>query len=191
LPYEGLNPQPPDPWCRQVVQERPLRSKLWADIPELSTCIGRGPVAWLQSRGGTALIPDRLLLRPDIFPVGTDRATVMRCRRSLMTAVGCCCCCHRCCQRLVLFPISAVRGRTPTLPPACSRPSNRSYPCGHPDTFRSVRDSDAAGSAVRARPANQDVVRPLGSSVAPIRFLRLAPLRPGPRRHHRDRPRLG
>jgi len=28
----------------------------------------------------------------------------MRCRWSLMTAVGCCCCCHRCCQRLVLFP---------------------------------------------------------------------------------------
>src|SRR6478752_339647 len=32
----------------------------------------------------------------------------MRCRRSLLTAVGCCCCCHRCCQRLVVFPISMI-----------------------------------------------------------------------------------
>ena len=26
----------------------------------------------------------------------------------LLVAVGCCCCCHRCCQPMVLFPISAV-----------------------------------------------------------------------------------
>ena len=44
------------------------------------------------------------VFRPDITPVGANRARVMRCRWSLMTAVGCCCCCHRCCQRLVLFP---------------------------------------------------------------------------------------
>ena len=35
---------------------------------------------------------------PDISPVGTDRASVMRCRRSPVVAGGCCCCCHRCCQ---------------------------------------------------------------------------------------------
>jgi len=27
----------------------------------------------------------------------SDRAGVMRCRRSLLLAVGCCCCCHCCC----------------------------------------------------------------------------------------------
>ena len=41
---------------------------------------------------------DRPFFRPDISPVGADRASVMRCRRSLLLAGGCCCCCHRCCQ---------------------------------------------------------------------------------------------
>ena len=50
-------------------------------------------------------LADRLLFRPDISQVGADRASVMR--WSLLVAVGCCCC-HRCCQPLVLFPISKV-----------------------------------------------------------------------------------
>src|SRR5215471_10528740 len=33
----------------QVVQDRPSLVVGWADIPELSTCVGRRPVAWLQS----------------------------------------------------------------------------------------------------------------------------------------------
>ena len=48
-----------------------------------------------QGHGRTADLP---LFRPDISPVGAERASVMRCRRSLLSAVGCCCCCHRCCQ---------------------------------------------------------------------------------------------
>jgi len=32
----------------QVVQNRSLRSVRWADIPVLSTCVGRCPAAWLQ-----------------------------------------------------------------------------------------------------------------------------------------------
>jgi hypothetical protein len=36
--------------------------------------------------------------RPGICQVGTDRASVVRCRRSLLVAVGRCRCCHRCCQ---------------------------------------------------------------------------------------------
>ena len=36
--------------------------------------------------------------RPGICQVGTDRASVVRCRRSLLVAVGRCCCCHRCCH---------------------------------------------------------------------------------------------
>ena len=33
----------------QAVQDRPLRSVGWADIPELSTCVGCCSAAWLQS----------------------------------------------------------------------------------------------------------------------------------------------
>jgi hypothetical protein len=62
-----------------------------------------GAVQWLgysvgYSRGGSPLILDRLLFRPDISPAGTNRARVMRCRRPLVLAADCCCCCHRCCQ---------------------------------------------------------------------------------------------
>jgi anti-sigma B factor antagonist len=32
----------------QVVQDRPSPVVGWADIPELSTCVGRRPAAWLQ-----------------------------------------------------------------------------------------------------------------------------------------------
>jgi hypothetical protein len=46
----------------------------------------------------SATAPARRLFRPDIFPGGTDRARVMRCRRSLVLVAACCCCCHRCCQ---------------------------------------------------------------------------------------------
>ena len=35
---------------RHVVQNRPSPVMGWADIPELSTCVGRCPAAWLQSR---------------------------------------------------------------------------------------------------------------------------------------------
>jgi hypothetical protein len=36
--------------CRQIVQDRPLPVVGWADIPELSTSVGRRPAAWQQSR---------------------------------------------------------------------------------------------------------------------------------------------
>jgi hypothetical protein len=40
------------------------------------------------------VILDFPLFRPDISRAGTDRARVMRCRRSLVLAAGCCCCCQ-------------------------------------------------------------------------------------------------
>ena len=49
------------------------------------------------------------VLRPDISPVGADRASVMRCRWALLLASGCCCCCHRCCQ---LLAFAGVRCRS-------------------------------------------------------------------------------
>ncbi len=48
------------------------------------------------------------VFRPDISPVGANRARVMRCWRSLVLAAGCCCCCHRCCQ----LPVGLVTART-------------------------------------------------------------------------------
>jgi hypothetical protein len=35
---------------RRTVQDRPSRTVRWADIPELSTCVGCCPAAWQQSR---------------------------------------------------------------------------------------------------------------------------------------------
>ena len=66
----------------------------------------RCEVSWSQSRSqepdGSEVWAnaDRPFFRPDICPVGTDRASVTRCRWSLLVAVGRCCCCHRCCQRI-------------------------------------------------------------------------------------------
>ena len=65
--------------------------------PTFHSCpSGTGVVQLLG--GGRGNDPDLPLFRPDISPVGTDRARVMRCRRSLVLAAGCCCCCRRCCQ---------------------------------------------------------------------------------------------
>ena len=64
---------------------------------------------------------DRLLFRPDISQVGADRASVMRCHRSLLVAVGCCCCYHCCCQPLVLHPGLAPM-RVETLGPTMGFP---------------------------------------------------------------------
>ena len=69
---------------------------------------------------------DLPLFRPDISPVGRNRASVVRCRWWLMSAVGCCCRCHRCCQRLVLVPISGVFPALVTAPcPSQAPPRTR------------------------------------------------------------------
>ena len=78
-------------WSRQ--SSRTVRCGLCAG-PTFHSCPpGTGVVQRLgssigSSRGGTALILDCLLFRPDISPVATHRASVMRCRRSLPLAVG-------------------------------------------------------------------------------------------------------
>ena len=46
----ALNCNPQIRRSGQAVQDRPLRSVGWADIPELSTCVGCCSAAWLQSR---------------------------------------------------------------------------------------------------------------------------------------------
>ena len=71
---------------------------------------------------------DGAVQRPSAFqaghiPVGADRASVVRCRWSLLSAGGCCCCCHRCCQPLVLVPFSEVSRRCDSAL-SCPDPSN-------------------------------------------------------------------
>jgi hypothetical protein len=84
-----------------VVQDRPSMLVGWADIPELSTCVGCCSAPWLQSwlqsrRNGADPRPSAF--QAGHIPVGADRASVMRCRRSLLLTGGWCCCCHGCCQ---------------------------------------------------------------------------------------------
>jgi len=83
-----------------IVQDRPLRSVCWADIPALSAQERRCPATWQQY--WLQSLRSRYWSRPSVFrpdiSVGTDRARVMRCCRSLVLAAGGCCCCHRCCQ---------------------------------------------------------------------------------------------
>jgi hypothetical protein len=49
----------------QIVQDRPSSVVGWADIPELSTCAGRCPAAWLQSWLQLRLYRSGLCVDPD------------------------------------------------------------------------------------------------------------------------------
>ena len=84
--------------------------------------------------------------------VGADRASVMRCRRSLLSAAGCCCCCHRCCQPLVLFPISEVSPATWPRP-ALPRPY---YPQVTPRTVHEICEETGAPAAASAGQSGPD-----------------------------------
>jgi hypothetical protein len=69
--------------------------RLSGDVAVLLCCTAPAPL----SRASVVVPTSRpSLFRPDIAQVATDRASVLRCRRSLPIAVGRCCCCHRCCQ---------------------------------------------------------------------------------------------
>ena len=74
---------------RQVVQDRPSPVVGWADIPELSTCVGRCPAAWQQCwkqsrRNGADP-------RPSAFQAGhiPSRRATRECLRVLPTADAC------------------------------------------------------------------------------------------------------
>src|SRR6266566_4254236 len=73
----------------------------WLFLSEIVCPEGKQPCVG-QVLGGGATSNNHPFFRPDISRVGADRASVMRCRWSLLLASGCCCCC----QPLVLFPIS-------------------------------------------------------------------------------------
>ena len=95
---------------------------------------------------------DRPFVRPDISPVGADRTRVMRCGRLLLSAVGCCCCCHRCCQPLVLVPISEVS------PALCPRPVLSRPP--PPNPIAAV-NTPTAGSGEDTRTSNRMPLPPV------------------------------
>jgi hypothetical protein len=48
--------------------------------------------------------------RPGISLVSADRASVLRCRRSMLLAGGRCCCCHSCCQLSGGYPVASRPG---------------------------------------------------------------------------------
>jgi hypothetical protein len=59
---------------------------------------GPVPCDGVAARGCCLPLSDCPLFRRGVRQVVTDRASVVRCRRPPLPAVGCCCCCHRCCQ---------------------------------------------------------------------------------------------
>ena len=146
-----------------VVQDRPSPVVGWADIPELSTCVGCCSAAWLQSwlqsRRNSA-DPRPSAFRPDISPVGADRASVMRCRRSLLPAVGRCCCCQpRSCSPFPRSPAddsvtpwssspSPGLFRQPGRALSCPRPLPRTRLAAEPDGRRVLSRGGAADHVV-------------------------------------------
>ncbi len=95
-PLDGRRASVPEEWAR-----RPGPSIAVRVLGRHSTVVDRDrccPAAWQQywqqsRRNG--LDPRPSAFRPGICPIGADRARVMRCRRSLVLAVGRCYCCHR------------------------------------------------------------------------------------------------
>ena len=85
------------------VQNRPLRSVCWADIQRCSHKTGvvqRLGNSIGYSRCARGIGPDRPSFRPGVSRVGADRASVMRCRRSLL---------------LLLSPLLSAAGPVPHL----------------------------------------------------------------------------
>jgi hypothetical protein len=120
------------------------------------------------------------VFRPDISPVDTGRASVMRRRRSLLVAGGRCRCCHRCCQR------GPESGRSGVTRLCAWRES--SIPAG--------ARRDAVCCSVCCRLARRRFLRAVGyaEAVARGRLLRLAyaaPPYPGKARLYRDYPDFG
>ena len=103
---------------------------------------------------------DLPLFRPDIFQVGADLVSVIRCCRLLLPAVGRCCCCHRCCQPRWRGGLSGhkhavrvVQGshRPLTHPrPAPSRPQPWSLCAALPPIGLTAADLFAGGKGSRA-----------------------------------------
>src|SRR5690349_13294486 len=80
-------------WGKSAVHGSPSEPLAVDDVAVLRCCTAPGPA-------GEVAQPELPLFRPDLSPVGVNRASVMRCGRWLLPAGGhCCCCCHRCCQQ--------------------------------------------------------------------------------------------
>jgi hypothetical protein len=134
----------------KAVHHQSRAGPVFQSCPRASDAVQRLGKSVDNSRGGTALIPDRLLFRPDISPVGANRTRVMRCRQSPMTAVGCCCCCLGCCQRMLrshCHGLPADGSVTPwssppspgLLPADLAAPRSVPGPSPEPDSCRTIR----------------------------------------------------
>ena len=130
----------PSPQLAQCAAGRD-RWRLSGDVAVLRCCPAPASSAHPRSAPPTR---QPSTFRSDISQVGADRASVMRCRRSLLLAVGCCCCCHRCCQlQLTLRSPALVVGRAWT---AVTRLPEQSLPRG-----RHWRSDSRTGDGGRGR----------------------------------------
>jgi len=87
-----------------IVQDRPLQSLRWGDIPQLSVRDAPCLAAWLQSwRPGADT-------RPSAYQAGHMPSWRGSCERNARSPVAgaCCCCCHRCCRTPVRTPIARL-----------------------------------------------------------------------------------
>ena len=81
----------------QVVQDRPSPVVGWADIPELSTCVGRRPAAWQQSqRNGVVGRTGFESVTSSVSGLLRDSAHVRQARSR----------CLRCCPRVAVVSLS-------------------------------------------------------------------------------------
>lgn len=91
---EGLKSQPHRSvgvgTSSRTVRQWSSAGPIFQSCPPASGVVQRLGYSLGYSRGGTGLILDRLLFRPDISPVGRNHASVMRCCRSVVLAAGCC-----------------------------------------------------------------------------------------------------
>jgi hypothetical protein len=165
----------------QVVQDRPSPVVGWADIPELSTCVGRRPAAWLQSwlqSRWNGADP-----RPSAFQAGHNPRWHESCECYALLAVAAV---SRCLLLLLSPLLSAAGDGQPGGRDLCPLRSGCRVWCGGPVFIGAEVRLDVGFNAAQARLANlardgllrrasDDAYRELGSGLARVGPLGAAP----------------